>query len=237
MQIQAINYNQPQKPTNFKSAIPVVYWEKIGSKYELVNDINKVMRMQDILVRRANGTGGKSKEAIRERWKVMQLLYNKDRDYRLAFDRNIIPGNQIIEFANGVKKFITLKFADGKERPITLKLGNSVVSSFYPKKEYTGWIYGKFNPLAVLMTGPDYEAMKYMGRGIGLETKRGSSKEIIQEAKSMYADKGNYLSSMPIGDELHVIMEESKGGYKLNALDMRPSTGPESPYAKMGYYK
>ena len=237
MLIQAVNCNQQSLKTSFKSAIPVVYWEKIGSKCELVSDINKVKRMQDILVRRANGTGGKSNEAMLERLKVMQVLYGKDRDYRLAYDKNIIPGQLSIKFADGIKRLITQKFADGKEKPITLNLANSIASSFYPKKEFTGWLYGKFNPMVVLMTGPDYEAMKYMGRGIGLETRKGSGANVIDEAKSMYVHEGNYLSSMSTKEELHVVMEESKGAYKLNALGIRPSSGPESPYAKMGYYK
>ena len=115
MQISSINNSSSQFKNNnvgFKSAIPVVFWEKVGGKYEIVQDITKIERMQDILVRRANGTGGKSDEAMQERFKVMSLLYGKDRDYRLAFDKNIIPGNVFIKFADGIKRLVKLRLSN-----------------------------------------------------------------------------------------------------------------------------
>ena len=213
MRIEKINsVNLCDKNTTFKSAIPVAYWEKIGNEYKLVDTMKDVQRMQDILVRRANGTGSSSKSALKERQMVMDLLKKKDRDYQIEYDKYHIPG--------------------------TLNIAKRLVGSFYPKRENTGWLYGKFNPLVMLMSGLDKQALNDMGRGIGLEMKKGSPKEAIDKAKERFVDKGKKLISMLSTNELHVIVEKIKnGGYKIMKLDMYPPEGPKSPYTIMGYYK
>ena len=211
MQISAINVNQNQNRTNFKSAIPVTFWEKLGKEYKIVDNVEEIKRMQDILVRRANGTGSSSKGALRERKMVMDLLKSKDRDYSIQYDKYHIPGR--------------------------LELSKSIAGSFYPAQEKTGWQYGKFNPFVMLMTGLDKEVLKDMGRGIGLEMKKCSPKDLVDKAKERFVDKGKKLISMPTKEELHVIMEKAKNGvYKILKLDMYPSEGPKSPYTIMKYY-
>ena len=210
MQVLGIN-SLPSNNTNFKSAIPTVFWEKAGEKVDLVNDFNLTQRLGKILVRRANGTGANSKQALCERKMVMGLLYNKDRDYHFAYDRVHIPNTQ--------------------------KLAESITGCFYPKKNKTGWLYEKFNPRALFMTGQDYITMKSFGENIGYATKSLNEGK-VETAKEKYMKKGRDLGAIPTNDELHVIVEKTKsGGYKILKLDMYPPEGPKSPYAIMGYYK
>ena len=206
MIITPVNYN-----TNFKSAIPVVYWEKIGKQYKLVDNLKDVQRMQDILVRRANGTGSKAPRALRERKMVMDLLREKDRDYEIEYDKYKIPG--------------------------FLKVAEKLVGSFYHKQGHTGWEYGRFNPFVMLMTGLDKETMNDMGRGIGIELKKRSPKELVDQAKDNFVAKGKKLSARSTEEELHVIVEKIKNrGYRIIKLDMYPKEGPKSPYTIMHYY-
>lgn len=215
MQISAINNSTNQLKNNnvgFKAAIPVAYWEKIGKEYKLVDNITEVKRMQDVFIRRANGTGGASDAAMAERRMVMGLLKAKDKEYGIEYNKYIMPG--------------------------LLKLAKKIAGSFYPNKQYTGWQYGKFNPLVVLMTGLDNQALNDMGRGIGYEIRKGSPEVVIDGTKSRYVSEGRRLASMTAGKELHVIMEKNKnGGYRIVKLGMYPAEGPESPYTIMGYYK
>ena len=211
MQIQQISNVYNHSHTKFKSAIPTVFWEKAGSEVNLVHDYDLTQRLGKILVRRANGTGGKSKEAITERQKVMGLLYRKDRDYHFAYDRYHIPEKNT--------------------------LSESISGCFYPKKDKTGWQYGKFNPRAILMTSTDFFTMKGFGENIGLKLKSFDETK-VKNAKESYMKKGRDLGAIPTKDELHVIVEKTKNnGYKILKLDMYPPEGPKSPYTIMGYYK
>lgn len=214
MQIQSINSYNLKNNTNFKSAIPVIYWEKVGKEFKLVDDFNTVKRMQDILVRRANGTGSSCSEAIADRQKVMGLLDKKDSDYHIMFEKY------------GIKALWKL----AKD---AIKVG-----SFYPKSEETGWKYGKFNPFVYLTTGMDSIALRDKGKKIGLTIKQNSSSEKIDRAKENYVQVGKDLYQRSNQDELHVILEkDSKLTYKILKLDMYPKEGPKNPLAIMGYYK
>ena len=212
MQVSTINNNKNQyRNTNFKSAIPTVFWEKSGKEVNLIHDFDLTQRLCNILVRRANGTGGRSKEAIQERENVMSLLYGKDRDYHFAYERVHIPNTQT--------------------------LTESITGCFYPQKDKTGWLYGKFNPRALFMTGADFVTMRYFGKEIGYASKS-MNKGKVETAKEKYMKKGKDLGTIPSEDELHVIVEKTKsGGYKILKLDMYSPAGPQSPYVIMGYYK
>lgn len=210
MQIQSIGTNHNLINTNFKSAIPTVFWEKSPNSVELITDFNLTKRLGKIVVRRANGKGAATKGAILERKKVMSLLYDKDRDYRLAFD----------------KKGIASRYT----------VADTITGCFCPQKDKTGWMYGKFKPRAFLMTGPDHNIMRDFGENIGNISKQC---DIVQtnKAKEQYVQKGKALTALPTKEELHVIVEKNKNdGYKILKLDMYPAEGPRSPYTIMGYY-
>jgi hypothetical protein len=207
MNIQPISANYQQ---NFKSAIPTVFWERTAKRVDLVHDVDLTRRLCNILVRRANGTGGKNKAAMQERKMVMDLLYYKDRDYHFAYDAKHIPN----------------RYA----------LAEGITGCFYPDSTKTGWKYGKFTPRVFLMTGSDYFTMRDFGETIGYESKS-RDKGRIATAIENYHEKGKDLGAIPTKDELHVIVEKTKsGGYKIIKLNMYPPNGHKSPFTIMGYY-
>ena len=227
MQIQPIanSYNNKYTNTNFKQRTPMIFWEKVGKKYNVVTDLKQNKDIAEIITRCANRTDSQS---LAERKMVIDTLTQADHEYEMFCKEHLIPKTNCEQEM--------LVFEKGKD--------NKPTGSFCTLHR-AGWIYGKFYPVATLLSGVDRNFMNHKGFKIGSTQRRGGSSADIETARENYASEGNDLVSSisEKADQMHVIVEkigkskEGKDLYKILKARMYPSSGPANPFVIMGYYK